>query len=501
MYNKKIIISKSKYMAGLQCPRYMWYQVHAREKIPGPDFSTRFMFHQGHLVGEYAKKLFPEGIDLGKMKDIGKQLAKTAELLPQRRPIFEASAGTGDLYSRADILKPAPGGAWDIIEVKSATTVKEEYINDAAFQKYTFLAAGIKIENCYLAVIDSSYVKNKDIDHEKLFYIHDVSEQADELLPGMPGKIAGMLEMLENPEPPETGIGRQCHSPYTCPLKSICWEHMPDNHVFNLYGNKDRAVELCARGILSIDDIPDDYDLTLKQEIQRECASSRKPYIDKGHIVRFLEKLKEPLYFFDFETYSTAIPIYEGTSPFQRIPFQYSIHVADDLYGESRHHDFLASGSGDPRKELLENLKKHLGGPGSIIVYYDYFEKGILRELAGEYPEYAEWVESVIPRIVDLYRPFRDFYYYNSIQKGSASVKNVLPAITGYSYRDMDIADGLSASVYFLYACGHYRIKESCPSPREVEKIRKDLITYCRMDTGGMIHILRGLKEAVGHAH
>ena len=194
---KKIIISKSKYMAGLQCLKYMWYQVHAREEIPEPDFSTRFMFRQGHLVGEYAKKLFPDGIDLGKLKDIGEQLSKTAELLPERRPIFEASVSAENVYSRADILKPAPGNTWDIIEVKSATTLKEDYIKDVAFQKYSFLEAGIKIGNCYLAVINSQYVKNGEIDPERLFNIHDISEEVDEALINIPERVRYMLKVLD----------------------------------------------------------------------------------------------------------------------------------------------------------------------------------------------------------------------------------------------------------------------------------------------------------------
>jgi len=495
---RKIIISKSKYMAGLQCPKYMWYQVHARDEIPEPDFSTRFMFSQGHLVGEYAKKLYPEGIDLGKVPDISRQLAMTSELIEERKTIFEASISTGNVYCRADVLKPAGGDAWDIIEVKSATTLKEEYMKDVAFQKYSFGLAGIKITGCYLAVINSEYVRDGEIDPESLFNVHDISEQVEELQPEIPGKLAGMLEMLQDTKPPDIAIGRQCDSPYSCPLKHKCWEHMPENHVFNLYGNKDMAMELCEKGILSIDDIPGEYNLTAKQKIQRRCAETGEPHTEKDKISAFLGKLKNPLYFFDFETYSTAVPIYDGTTPFKRIPFQYSIHVLDDLYGKTEHLDFLASGSGDPRRELLENLKNHLGDSGSIIVYYEYFEKGVLRELAQEFPEYKGWVDSVLPRIVDLYRPVGDWNYYNSLQTGSASVKNVLPAITKYSYKEMDIADGLSASVYFLYACGHYKIKESCPSPEEIKKIRSDLITYCRMDTGGMIHILRGLKDAIG---
>ena len=172
---KKIIISKSKYMAGLQCPRYMWYQVHAREEIPEPDFSTRFMFHQGHMVGEYAKKLFPGGIGLGRLKDMGEQLARTYESLMQRKPIFEATVSAGNVYCRADILKPAAGNMWDIIEVKSATQLKQEYINDVAFQKYAFCSAGVDIANTYLAVIDSKYVKKGEVVPEELFSVTKTS--------------------------------------------------------------------------------------------------------------------------------------------------------------------------------------------------------------------------------------------------------------------------------------------------------------------------------------
>ncbi len=484
-------------MAGLQCLRYMWYLSNARDEVPEPDFSTKFMFRQGMLVGEYAKKLFPDGTGPGRLKNIEQQIKRTSELLLERRPVFEAAAGTDSVFSRADILKPSPGGGWDIIEVKSATHFKEDYRHDVAFQKYAFLRAGIKINNCYLAVINNQYIKHGRTDPEKLFNIRDITEEADEKIASIPEIVEKMLAILRKPDPPETMIGRHCDSPYTCSLKGKCWELMPENNVFDLYGNKDRALDLYERGITSIEEIPEEYGLSPRQEIQRECAITKKPYINRGGISAFLDKLGTPLYFFDFETYSTALPIYEGTKPFQNIPFQYSIHVLGDLYGKPVHRDFLAPGDGDPRRELLENLKNHLGDSGSIIVYYEFFEKGVLKELARDFPEYTDWVESILPRIVDLYVPFRDFYYYNSVQRGSASVKNVLPAITNYSYKEMDIAEGLSASVYFLYACGHYKIGKDRPTSEEVKKIRKDLITYCRMDTGGMIHMLRGLKEAL----
>ncbi len=496
--NKKIIISKSKYLAALQCLKYFWYQINAREEIPQPDFVNQFIFNQGILVGEYAKKLYPGGIDLGKIGDLKEQLVKTFELLPERKTLFEASCSFGNVYCRADILVPVNVDKWDIVEVKSSTQLKEEYIHDVAFQRYCFEKAGVNIGKCQIACIDSQYVRKGDIDPEELFRRIDITVEVEEVLGGIENRIEELLEIAAGKSPPEISIGKHCDEPYTCPLKDKCWEFLPDNHIFNLYGNKDKAAQLYNKGILSIRGIPDHYDLNLKQRIQLECAKTGKPKINKSEISNFISKLEYPLYFFDFETFSTAVPLYDRVRPYQRIPFQYSIHVLDSIDGQPEHYDFLAEGLEDPRKKLLSSLRRQIGDTGSIVVYYELFEKGVLNELAEAFPEYSQWVTSILPRIVDLYKPFGNFHYYHSSQRGSASVKNVLPAITNLSYEGMEIADGLAANVYFLYICGNYSTGGERPAAGEVDRIRKLLIKYCRMDTGGMIHILRALvKEAV----
>lgn len=495
--DKKIIISKSRYLAGLQCLKYFWYQINAKEEIPQPDFVNQFIFNQGMLVGEYAKRLYPGGIDLGKADDLKEQLVETLELLSERKTLFEASCSFGNVYCRADILVPADADRWDIVEVKSSTQLKEEYIHDVAFQRYCFEKAGVNIRKCQIAYINNQYVRKGDINSKELFRSIDITVEVEEILGGVEGKVEKLLEIAAGKSPPETFIGKPCDEPYICPLKGKCWEFLPDNHIFNLYGNKDKAAQLYNEGILSIKDIPDRYDLNLKQQIQLECAKTEKPKINKREISNFINRLEYPLHFFDFETFSTAIPLYDGVRPYQRIPFQYSIHVLDSIDGQPEHYDFLSEGLEDPRKKLLSSLIKQIGDTGSIVVYYELFEKGVLNELAEAFPEYSQWVTSMLPRIVDLYKPFGNFHYYHSSQKGSASVKNVLPAITNLSYEGMEIADGLAASVYFLYICGNYGLGEGCPSAEEVDRVRKLLIRYCRMDTGGMIHILRALVKEV----
>ena len=283
--DRKIIISKSKYLAGLQCLKYLWYQVNAREEIPEPGFTAQFIFKQGLLVGEYAKKLYPEGIDLGKIGDLKEQLVKTFELLSERKPLFEASCSFGNVYSRADILVPADTDRWDIIEVKSSTQLKEEHIHDVSFQKYCFDKAGVKIRKCYLANINNQYIRKGDINPWELFKKADITAEVEETFKEIEGGVEEMLLVAARKSSPEIFIGKQCNEPYICPLKDKCWEFLPDNHVFNLYGSKDKAAELYSKGIISIKDIPDGDNLNFKQKIQLECAKTDKPKMVRMTVV------------------------------------------------------------------------------------------------------------------------------------------------------------------------------------------------------------------------
>ncbi len=493
--DRGVIISKSRYLKGLQCLKYLWYLVNDREKIPQTDFVGQFVFNQGIQVGEYAKKLYPGGVDLSKIKDFREQLGKTREALSGRNAIFEASCSYGNVYARADILVPVDRDRWDIIEVKSSTQLKEEYIEDIAFQKYCFEKSGVRIRKCYVAYIDRQYVKMGDVKPEELFTRTEITEEAGEVIGGIEEEVSQMIEFVKEKTPPDISIGRHCNEPYPCPLKDMCWGFLPDNHIFSLYGDKKRAEELYNEGVLSLEDITDRYGLSLKQQIQIDCARNGKPVINKKEIQKFINSIKYPLYYFDFETFSTAIPLYDGTRPYENIPFQYSIHVHNSIDEKPKHLGFLAGGLEDPRGKLLASLKKHLGTSGSIVVYYEQFEKGILKKFSEEFPEYSPWIDSILKRIVDLYKPFKNFHYYSPSQKGSASVKSVLPAITDLSYEGMEIADGRAASVSFLYINGKYDDKEGLPGKEEVENIRKALIRYCGMDTGGMVHIIRALAR------
>ena len=129
------ILSKSRYLVGLQCPKYLWVQLNEPERIPETDAVTQYLFDQGHMVGELAKKLFPNGIEVP-FDDITGSIKQTVKLLRNRKPLFEASITTSGIYSRVDVLNPVGENEWDIVEVKSSTSVKKVHIDDVSFQKH-----------------------------------------------------------------------------------------------------------------------------------------------------------------------------------------------------------------------------------------------------------------------------------------------------------------------------------------------------------------------------
>ncbi|OIO80203.1 hypothetical protein AUJ84_04120 [Candidatus Pacearchaeota archaeon CG1_02_32_132] len=490
------ILTKSKYLNGLQCLKYLWIAVNDPKRIPAPDEQDEFRFDEGHIVGEYSKKLFPDGIDLpSSPADFSKNLEETQKSLAIRKPLFEAGFLKERVYSRADILDPVKGSKdmWDIIEVKSSTEVKDVHIQDVAFQKFCYEKAGLKINKCFLMHINKEYAKKGNIKVDQLFVKEDISEKIEEEISNIPDRLGQMFKVMDCSEEPKSKIGEFCKDPYDCPIKSECWGFLPENSVFNLYRGGKRSLDLFEKGILAIRDIPEDYELGDKQKIQHFCAKTDKPHINKEAIKSFIKRLKYPLYFLDFETYQTVIPLYDGLKPYQQIPFQFSLHIVDKK-GNKKHYSFVAEGNTDPRPEFFKQLKKKLAKKGSIIVYNQSFEQGRLKELAELFPKEKKTVEEYIKRMADLLVPFRNFDYYDCKQQGSASIKHVLPALTKVTYNGMDIANGGQASLRYLFIT-HGSNDGKKATKEEIKKVREDLEKYCCLDTEAMIMVMNKLKE------
>jgi hypothetical protein len=484
------LLTKSKYLYGIQCPKLLWLAVNRPADIPEPDAATQFIFDQGQQVGELAKRLYPYGIDIPQ-ESFMDNIRKTSELLESRKTLFEAGVMAGQLFSRTDILNPVNDNEWDIIEVKSSTEVKGINIHDVSFQKLCWEEAGLKIRRCFLTYINNKYVKNGKINPEELFIIEDISEPVAFNSLSIRDRVAEMLDIMNQPGPPAFDIGGHCNEPYECALMDRCWEILPENNVFTLYYGGKKSCALYDSGIVEIVNIPASYKLSDKQRIQQSCLTGNNIHVDKDGIKDFLSNMEYPLYFLDFETFNTAIPVYDGTRPYQNIPFQFSLHIQNAKDDKLEHYWYLADGTGDPRPELLKALRKYIGDSGSIVAYNKSFEENVLKELALAFPDYEEWINHILSRFVDLIIPFRNFSYYNPLQQGSASLKKVLPAITGVGYDGMAIAKGDDASLaYMEIAFGDISVEKR-------EELRKNLLDYCGLDTEAMALITGRLYQLV----
>ncbi len=489
-----VFLSKSKFLNGLQCPKLLWYAIHKPSAFPEPGPAVQAAFDQGNQVGELARTLFPGGIKLEREHNPLAQSRKSLEAAKARKPLFEAGFVFGRAYALADILVPVAANRWDLIEVKSSTGVREEHLLDTAYQRWTYEGAGLSINNCSVMYLDREYVREEKLEPEKLLAQQDVTSQTLELVPQVIREAARLRQVLDQKQAPEIKIGPQCRTPHECPLMEMCWGFLPqEDGVFSLVSGTQKAFRWMGQGILSLAGLPEKAKLSPKQAIQVGCVRSKQPYADKKGIKIFLGGLAYPLYFLDFETMGLAIPPYSRSSPYENIPFQYSLFVVKEKGARPQGHAYLAPGDIDPRPEILKQLKSLLGAKGSIVAYNDAFEKGVLRDSAEAYPQYKNWAARTNKRMADLLEPFRRFLYYHPAQQGSASLKAVLPCLTSLSYEGMGIANGaVATSDYCRVTFGQ------TVDPRDKEAVRANLEKYCDLDTAGMIEIVEKLRELAG---
>lgn len=485
-------VSKSKYLAGLQCAKLLWYHFHGKDAFGETDPALQAVFDQGTAIGEMAKRVFPEGIEVeGDYADYDALIRNTNRLLVERRPLFEAAFRFRNGYARADILYPAGRNSWDIIEVKSTITVKEVHLDDLALQRYVFEGAGLTIRKTILMHLNKSYVRRGEVDPEQLFTLSDVTGEVVMRLPRVGQALARMVAVVKHDECPEQDIGPQCAAPYECPLQELCWSVVPEHNVFELSYMGKRGFELYHDGVARITEIPPDYRLTAHQSIQSIAVKTGKPHVDDEGISRFLSSIEYPVHFLDFETFSTAIPLFDGISPYESVPFQFSLHILRFPGAKPEHYFFLAEGTADPRREFINALRRHIARKGSIVAYNAPFEKSQLENLATAFPGNAAWLESLRPRFLDLLSPFRLFHYYHPDQHGSASMKAVVPALTKLSYDSLPIGDGSTASNEYV------RVTYGDVTQKERQRVRKALAGYCKLDTLGMLRIVEALERLV----
>lgn len=493
----KRYISKGKYIIGRQCPKLLWYHLNDKTALPELGEDTKSIFEEGHKVGAYARMKYPKGKLLERLEDPEKMHESSMQAIKERIPLFESGMIYKNSYALPDILVPVGKNEWDLYEVKMAGSIKENYIYDVAYQKYIYEGAGLKLRKCHLMHVDTSYVRHGDIDPEILFIAEDLTEDADLISKGVEKEVEKMLDVVNGPKP-DVKIGFQClkdddKGQYECPLKDMCWKFIPKESIFTYRGiHKKVCFPILEKGIMKMEDMPEDK-LNETQLMQKEYHRKKETFKSIPALKQFLKDLDYPVYMLDFETISPVLPAYDNTRPYEKIPFQFSLHKTDKEGAKPDHFAYLSrTGDKSPEPEVLTLLMDKLGNKGTILAYHSSFEEGVIKGLVSKLKGDEGWLNNITKRIDDLEIPFRKFMYYDPKQMGKSSIKNVLPALTGRTYNDLEIDNGGKAMrEYYRVTFG----KDIDPSDRQ--KVYKDLEVYCEQDTDGMVDILRVLANAV----
>ncbi len=483
-------ISKSSFIAGSQCAKLLWTKFHDRDAFPKVSETQQAIFDQGHEIGNMAKQLYPGGIEVAEgIYGYSESIAATVKVIGQRVPLYEPAFEFNSGFVRVDILVPNGDDSWEIVEVKSGTSIKDQNLHDVAFQKYVCEGAGLKISGCYIMYVNNQYEREGEIEPEKLLVAEEVSDRIMGLAKTIPDRLEELKKISAQDKAPDIQIGPHCNSPYKCDLKYRCWNFLPKYPVTDLYrDNKGRCWNFLEEGVLGINDIPEGASLSAKQEIQRSSVMKGDAEIDKAAVREFLDGLEYPITFFDIETFQKAVPPYEGLRPYRQIPFQFSVHVLDSPGSDLKHFEFLAENSQDPRNDFMDKLIEVVPDTGTIMVFNASFEKSRIKECAQHEPRFQPWVDSVLVRFVDLLKPFNSFSYYHPDQHGSASIKQVLPVLTDTDYSNLNINEGSMASLSFVKMVFDSSMPEGTKN-----QTREDLLKYCALDTKAMVDVLNAL--------
>ena len=470
-------LTKSRYLTGLDNPREMWFEAHGSSS---PDVGEQWRLRQGQLVGELARRQFPSGTFVGgPMRKEHRQAD---------HPLFEVTVRQDTMLARVDVLQPHPSDGWILTEVKSSTlkqsSSEKEAKQDLAFQLVLLEHMGLTVSRAEVMHLNPRHERNGQ---EPLFVTTKLGSDREKYTEEVLEYTPELAQVLAQADPPNLWPTRKCNS---CDCPDRCRD-LPEHSIFTLPNlHWSHMEDIVAEDKATLGEVEGHPHLKPRHERYIEVVRSGEPFVDEEAIQGALAEMESPIYFFDFEAIDYALPKFDGTSPWQKIPFQYSLHVLRPD-GRLDHREFLHDGGGDPRPGLVESMLDDVEEEGSIVVYHDTFEEKRLEELRDAFPGRADRLQSMIDRLWDQAEVFTwDFIHPD--QKGSWSLKNVLPVFApDLAYDDLDIQHGMAAVVKY---------SEMIASSSEEEKatLRNQLLKYCERDTHAMVKIHRSLRRMVG---
>ena len=491
-------ITKTDYLEYTYCKKNLWLKKHKPELFEDLELSDfeKKIIEEGNVADEEARNLFPGGVLID---SYGQEAVDDTKqyIEKQEKTLFQATFSEDTFYIRADILiHNKEQNGYELYEVKATNSIKRKephhHVNDLAFQKSVIEKSGLKIIKTGVIHLNKEYKRLGEINYHELFTTTDLTDEVLEAQEKVNQQMSDIKEWLSMPEQKGCeclyrGRNAQCttfqYSNPTVPEYSV-------HDIARIGSSKKLFYDWIDKGIYKLDDIDNPEKLTGAKKAQYNAYILNKPIVDDIAIKNTLDELVFPLYFFDYEGFVSAIPMFDGFGAYEQIPFQYSLHIMQED-GTIEHREFLITDpQGDLTRPLIERMKQDIDPNGTVIAWYSSYEKQRNTKLAELHPDHAEFLEAINADMFDLMTIFSKNYYVDPKFKGSSSIKKVLPVIVPeLTYKNLNISKGDQASERW-----EKMISKDTPTT-EKQQIKQDLLTYCKLDTWAMVEIYRFLKK------
>ncbi|MGH1411746.1 MAG: DUF2779 domain-containing protein [Mycoplasma sp.] len=536
--------------------------------------------NEGVMVGKYAHNYFRDVYQNTKsinIDDYSNELKESKTLMAINDPeigiIFEATFYYNNAICKIDALVKAENGQLLIYEVKASSKPKTKYAYDVLYQKIILQKLGHQIAQCYLVHLNKNYILKDKLELSELFvpaikyYDNETGKNAEEIA-NYEGhlfndfeviideiiKIKNQWNQIENVDNSseiyseknaELKQGCEIFSYYNggvrngcslfgakCEAFNYCLKKYNDvdffNSVFSFNGLKfPKKMYMYSTGYKYVTDLSDykliEFELNDNAKNYWEaCHSPNGIFVKKEELKHYLStNYIYPIYMLDFEGVMFGIPILKGTSSFNTLTFQYSIHIiikpdnTYQSYDERRdsdliHCEYIADLSKeDFRIELIDKLIFDLNreGNGPIVAFFKAYEEARINDLIkyleldkNKNREQIDALRSIKSRIIDLQDIFKKEKLFDcKLFNGSYSIKKVLPALDPkFSYKGLEIQNGLAATEAFrYYYTEKFFLKNPSFKEEEWKKTQKNLLKYCYLDTLAMVVIYEKMKKIV----
>ena len=185
-------------------------------------------------------------------------------------------------------------------------------------------------------------------------------------------------------------------------------------------------------------------------QVQKTLNPQSGPHVERVGLAKEMESWVYPLHFIDFETSAVALPFNTGRHPYEQVAFQFSHHICYSDGTIEHASEYINTTPGKfPNFEFVSALKKALEKDEGTIFRFATHENSILNSIKDQLEDsnysdkhnLIDFIRTITtPRKDDpnpwvASRPMVDLrvvildYYYNSLTKGSNSIKAVLPAV------------------------------------------------------------------------